>query len=157
MRTIVSVFAGCMFATHAFAGNSPGTDRMQAATQLLEVMNAQSAETAGFAAMADAMIKANPMLGPYRSVILQWAAKYMPWQRMGPKLAALYAGAFTREELQDLTRFYETPTGRKAVRVIPELTKEAALIGENAAAQHLPELQQMIKTRATELEKTPSP
>lgn len=154
MRIIV-LLSGCLFAIHAFAGESPVANRMQAATQLLRVMDARQAEAVEFGAMADAIIKGNPMLGPYRSVIIQWAEKYMSWQKMGPKLAALYSRAFTRAELEDLIRFYETPTGRKAVRVLPELAKEGTLIGETVAHQHIRELQRMIKARTAELEKVP--
>ncbi len=156
MKIFVPLLAGCLIATHAVAGEAPATPRLQAATQLLNVMDAQRAAAAGFSTMADVMIKANPMLAPYRSVILQWAHKYMSWQQMGPQLATLYASAFTRAQLQDLIRFYQTPTGQEAVRLLPELAQEGAVIGEAMARQHLPQLREMLKTRTAQLTQTPS-
>jgi len=37
----------------------------------------------------------------------------------------LYAKYYTEQELQDLINFYETPTGRKAIATLPQLTQEA--------------------------------
>lgn len=39
--------------------------------------------------------------------------------------AELYAAKFTVGELKDLIAFYETPTGKKASRLLPELTAES--------------------------------
>lgn len=37
----------------------------------------------------------------------------------------LYAKYYTEQELQDLIDFYKTPTGRKAIATLPQLTEEA--------------------------------
>jgi hypothetical protein len=126
---------------------------MQAAAELLQVMGARQASEQGTAAMIDSLLEAQPVMEPYRDVFTQWAAKYLTWQQLQPQIEALYAKAFTTAELEDLTNFYKTPTGRKAARVIPGLTKQAMLIGSAIAQQHLPELQEMIKARAAQLQK----
>ena len=155
MKIFVPLLTGCLLATHALAGDAPATPRLQAATQLLKVMDAQRA-AAGFSTMADVMTKANPMLAPYRSVIIQRAHKYMSWQKLEPQLAALYAAAFTRAQLQDLTRFYETSTGQKAVKLLPELAQKSAVIGETMARPHLLQLQEMLKARTARPTRTPT-
>lgn len=157
MRFIVSLVAGCLLATAAFAGNGVSSARLHTARQLLHVMDAQHASEAGSQAMVDAMIQGNPMMAPYRGVIIQWAHKYVTWHQLEPKLAELYADAFTEGELQHLVRFYETPTGRKAARVMPGLARRAAMIGASLARQHIRELRQMIRARAAELQKTTPP
>ncbi len=113
-------------------------------------MDAQRTAAAGFSTMADVMTKANFMLAPYHSVIIQWADKYMSWQKLGPQLATLYAAAFTHSQLQDLTRFYETPTGRTAVKLLPELAQNSALIGETMARPHILQLQERHKARTAQ-------
>lgn len=157
MKIIVSLAAGCLLMAQAFADNGISTTRLQVATQLLQVMGAQRASEAGSEAMTDALIQGNPALGAYRDVILRWAREYVTWRQLEPQLAALYAGAFTRTELEDLVRFYETPTGRKAARVLPGLTRRAALIGASLARQHIPQLRQMIKARAAQMRKAEQP
>jgi uncharacterized protein len=153
MRLLASLMVGCLLATHAFAQDSTSPASLQAASELLQVMGARQASEQGTTAMIDNLLKAQPMMQPYRDVFTQWAAQYLAWQQLEPKMAALYAKAFTTAELQDLIRFYKSPTGRKAARVIPALTKQAMQIGSGIAQQHLPELQQMIKARAAELQK----
>src|ERR1044071_6679913 len=37
----------------------------------------------------------------------------------------LYDKYFTNDEIKDLVRFYESPIGRKAVEVLPQLTQES--------------------------------
>jgi uncharacterized protein len=153
MRLLASLIVGCLLATQAFAQDSTPPASLQAASELLQMMGARQASEQGTAAMIDNLLNAQPMMQPYRDVFTQWAAQYLTWQQLEPKMAALYAKAFTPAELQDLIRFYKSPTGRKAARVMPGLTKQAMQIGSGIAQQHLPELQQMIKARAAELQK----
>jgi uncharacterized protein len=153
MRLLASLIVGCLLATQAFAQDGTSPASLQAASELLQVMGARQASEQGTSAMIDNLLNAQPMMQPYRDVFTQWAAQYLTWQQLEPKMAALYAKAFTPAELQDLIRFYQSPTGRKAARVMPGLTKQAMQIGSGIAQQHLPELQQMIKARAAELQK----
>lgn len=160
MRMLASLIVGCLLATQAFAADTASPARLQAASELLQVMGARQASEQGTTSMIDSLLKAQPMMQPYRDVFTQWATQYLTWQRIEPQMAALYAEAFTPAELQDLIRFYKSPTGRKAARVMPGLTRQAMQIGTGIAQQHLPELQQMIKDRAAELQKqkgTPGP
>jgi uncharacterized protein len=153
MRMLASLMVGCLLATQAFAADSTPPASLQDASELLQVMGAQQASEQGTAAMIDNLLSAQPVMQPYRDVFTQWAAKYLTWQQLEPQMAALYAKAFTRAELEDLIRFYKSPTGRKAAKVMPGLTKQAMQIGSGIARQHLPELQEMIKARAAELQK----
>lgn len=153
MRMLVSLILGCLLATQAFAGDSASPTSIQAASQLLQVMGARQASEQGTAAMIDNLLNAQPQMQPYRDVFTQWAEKYLTWQQLEPQMAALYAKAFTTAELEDLINFYKTPTGLKAARVMPGLTRQAMLIGSTIAQQHLPELQEMIKARAAQLQK----
>jgi len=55
----------------------------------------------------------------------------------------LYAKYYTEQELQDLIDFYETPTGRKAIATLPQLTEEAI---KQSNDMLLPEITQLLKT-----------
>lgn len=54
----------------------------------------------------------------------------------------LYAKYYTEQELQDLIDFYQTPTGRKAIATLPQLTQEAL---EQSNDILLPEITQLLK------------
>ena len=159
MKSLMTLMVACLCVGQAVAADSPAkvsspsAARLQAATQLLQVLNAQKVAVASAGAMVNAMIQSNPMMGPYRAVMMQWAEKTLSWQQVGPKFARLYAVAFTRSELEDLIRFYQTPTGQKAIQELPMLATQGALLGQQLARAHIPELRQMIKARAAQLQK----
>ena len=75
----------------------------------------------------------------------------MTWQVFGPRYLALYAASFTADELRQMNAFDETPVGRKALTLMPEMTRRSVLLASKVAQQHIGELQQMIRARATGL------
>ena len=149
-----AITGACLLAAPARAAEQISASHRAAAEQLLELMAPEQSMRGGAAAMTDAMIASNPGLAPYRDVVLDWASRYLTWEVIGPQMAALYADAFTESELRDLIRFYQTPTGQKTVRLMPELTSKGAMIGQQAAEQHIEELDAAIRKRAGELEAT---
>lgn len=60
-------------------------------------------------------------------------------QKVGPQaidqivdaVVVLYAGRFTKAEMVEMTAFYETPVGQKAIRTLRPLMQEAAKIGQS--------------------------
>jgi hypothetical protein len=102
------------------------------------------------------MIKANPVLLPYRDVIIEWVHKTMTWEALEPKVVAIYSETFTDEEMRQAAAFYSSPTGQKFLDKIPELTKKTGAIASELAQTHQAELKAMIAARAQELsQKTP--
>jgi len=144
------VMAFGMFVT---AGEAPSETQKQAATELLKVMNLERTMMGGASAMADAMIEQNAAMGPYRDVLLKWAEKYMTWEAFGPRFVSLYTEKFTEAELRDITAFYKTSTGQKALALMPEMLRRGAMLGGEVANEHKQELEQMVRERAAELEK----
>jgi hypothetical protein len=45
-------------------------------------------------------------------------------------LVPIYDKHFTQEEIRDLIRFYESPSGRKMIRVMPEILRESMQMGQ---------------------------
>jgi hypothetical protein len=136
----------------AFAEEAPSETRLDLATELLELLDVERSMLGGATAMADAMIAQNPMLTPYRSVLLEWSRKHLTWESLQPRFAEMYAEAYTEKELRDLIAFYRTPTGRKAVEVGPDLMQRGAMVGNEVAQENMPELERMIEARTAELE-----
>ena len=135
-----------------FGGELPTGDHAEAAIELLEIMDAERTMMGGATAMTDAMTQQNPMLMPYRDVILTWAESFMTWEVFGPKLVNLYTEAFSEDEIEALIAFYQTPTGQKSIDLMPELMSRGAMIGAEEAQKHQAELETMLRERAAELE-----
>jgi hypothetical protein len=153
-RRLIAIAAlGCL-ALGAVAV-TPAPDK--AAVELLQVMRIDKSVTSTSEAMADVLIKANPVLLPYRPVIIEWAQKTMTWDVLGPQVAAIYSEAFTDEEMRQAAAFYRSPTGQKILDKLPELMKKTSALGADLAKAHEQELRTMIAQRANELAGQPQP
>ena len=71
MRLVFIVLAIVVIGSPVAAAGAPSEAQMQAATILLHTIELQIEMAVGASSMADAVIQQNPMLGPYRDVILQ--------------------------------------------------------------------------------------
>lgn len=134
------------------AADSPSTSHQEAATELLKLMDVEASMLSAASAMTDAMIQQNPTMEPYRDVLLDWAGSFMTWETFGPKYVALYVDVFTESELRELIGFYKTPTGKKALALMPELMQRGMALGAEVANEHSGELEEMIRERAAQLE-----
>jgi hypothetical protein len=65
-------------------------------------------------------------------------------------IAVVYARHLTAEELADINRFYDTPTGQKLIKELPGILKEAQAIGAALGGQLA---QQVMEKLAPELQK----
>ena len=135
----------------AVADTSASASHRQAAVDLIDLMGLEEQMMGGASAMVDAMSSQSPELRPYRDVILEWAESIMTWETFGPQMTDIYVRAFSENELKDLVAFYKTPTGKKAISLMPELMQQGAQLGANEAQKHVPRLQQMIEARRAEI------
>jgi len=120
-------------------------------------MNIEQTTMAGVNAMFELQLQQNPMLLPYRDVFQEWAKSFLTWDAMAPQVVDLYVANFTETELREMTAFYQSPTGQKALTKMEHLFRESAAIGQKLAQQHEAELQAMLHQRATELQQTSKP
>jgi len=134
------------------ANGEPNQSHREKATELLLLIGAERQAMAGAAAMAEAMLQGNPMLAPYRDVLLEWTGNVMTWENMEPAMVEIYVDTYTEQELSELIEFYTTPLGKKTLEVTPELVRRSALVGGGLAERHQAELEAMIRERAAKLE-----
>ena len=123
------------------------------ATLLLQTMDMDKAMNASIEQMLDVQIKQNPTMLPFRGVMAGFLRKHMSFEVLKEPLAEIYGNAFTAKELEDITRFYMTPTGQKSIQLMPQLMSQGAEIGMAQVRRHMPQLQQMIQQEAERLSK----
>lgn len=150
--TLTCLLVLCLVPLASWAAE-PGSSHRQAAADLLEAMDLDRVTTATANATLDAQIQNDPSLAPYRDLFQKWIEKYLSWEIMKPRTIDLYIAAFTEAELRDLTAFYRTTTGKKALAQIPVLMQQSLTMGMEIANQHQAELEQMVQARKEELEK----
>lgn len=61
------------------------------------------------------------------------------------RLTPLYAATFSEAEIQDMLKFYDSPTGKKVVAAMPGLNAAGQRIGLNMAKEIAPELKQRLE------------
>jgi hypothetical protein len=152
-RMALAWVAVATFIAPMAAAASATAGHRRAAEELLGVLNFERTMMAGASAMADAMIQQNVALTPYRDVILKWAESILTWKNFGPRVTTMYVESFSESELREMTTFYKTPTGQKALQVMPEMMRRGALLGGEVAKEHSAELERMVRARAAELDK----
>jgi hypothetical protein len=157
MRLLVVSALVLAWASVAMASDECSDSHRKAAGELLVLSGAEQNALVGASAMADAMLQTNPMLAPYRDVLVAWSGKVMTWDNMKPRFVALYCEHYSEQELRELIAFYETPLGKKTLEVTPEIMRRSALIGGELANEHSAELQAMIRERTAELERSQQP
>lgn len=72
------------------------------------------------------------------------------------KVAISYEKAFSQQEIDDLITFYKSPTGRKSIKIMPQLAQEGMKDGIEWANQLVPLIRQRIVERINK-EKAESP
>jgi len=123
------------------------------ARELLQAIQIQKVSMAGVEAMFTEQIRANPEMGRYREAMLAWARDIFSSEEATNAFAALYAEAFTEEDLRALTAFYRTPLGQRVAAMQPVMATRGADLGRRLAerkqADLLARLQQVDSKRTT--------
>ncbi len=131
-----------------------------AVERLFELAGVESVLDQSMAQMMDIQIQANPQLEPFKATIMKFLRKYVSYESIKPEMVKLYTDNFTAAEITEIVAFYETPTGQKAMRKMPELMQQGSLIGLRRVQENTAELQDMLMEDAAriaaEKEETPT-
>lgn len=60
------------------------------------------------------------------------------------QVTPVYDRYFTHSEIQDLIAFYQTPTGKKAIQVLPRIVSDSMLAGQRWGQSLNPEIQKRV-------------
>ncbi|MEW5788803.1 MAG: alpha/beta fold hydrolase [Pseudomonadota bacterium] len=147
LRTVS--FLVLMVASAAQAGDDA---RLNSALRLLDVMDMRDTLTRTIEQSLEVELEKSPELRPFRQVMLTFLNKHMGFDSVRMDFAQIYAEAFNEKELAEMASFYATPTGRKAIEKLPELTAMGARLGQRKVEENAAELQAMITDEARRLE-----
>ena len=149
-RTIL--ITSLTFSTQIFADINTHSEAHKEAAILLEASGTEKMMSQTAEQMLQVQLQQNPTLAPYKEIMLKFINKHMSYNSIKSELINLYAESFTAEELRDLTNFYKTPTGQKAIIKMPELMARGAQIGAMRVQSNITELQEMIKQESERLQ-----
>ncbi len=78
-------------------------------------------------------------------VISKFQDENLSFSKVKPLMIQVYKEAWTEEEVQDLLRFYKTPTGVKAVDTMPQAMQKLSTQIQGQLAKVMPKFQEDIK------------
>ena len=162
LRTMFRSGTTCLAVFLLFAGSVLAQEPAQlssherAAREIYNLLGGAKLAESGTEAMMG-IIRKNPDLAPYEDVFRAWYRKVFAADDLESEMARIYMGAFSEEELLELTAFYKTPVGQKAIKALPELMKQGAELGMKRAQEHSGELQEMLAKAKEEREKQRPP
>ena len=134
------------------AANAAEKTSRELAEELLDVVGMEQVLTQSIDQMLALQLQQNPAMAPYQDTMKAFFRKHMSYQSLKPDLTALYGDAFSQRELKDLIEFYNTPTGKKTITVMPTLMSRGAQIGAKRVQDNVEELQSMIAAESQRLQ-----
>lgn len=126
----------------------------KAVEEMFTVMNMDSLSSKLIDQMLQIQLQRNPELEPYKDTLQVFFAKYIGWASMKDEMIQNYKEAFTEQEIREITAFYKTPTGQKALQKMPELMAKGAQIGVIRVQNNIEELQKMLEEEMERTNKT---
>lgn len=126
-------------------------DTQALAEKLMELSGTETAMNQGFEMGFQPVLKQMKAQGMPDDLLAQiteashaFFAENFKWSDVKPEFAKLYTKTFSESELNDLVKFYESPTGQKAAAKLPTLMQEGAAISMSRIQSKMPEFQQKV-------------
>ena len=95
-------------------------------------------------ATVDNQIKATPSLANYKEDLRSFLQKSIGWTALKTDIARLYMKYYTAEDLDAMTKFYQTPAGQKMALASAPLVKEMQDLQQSTVQAHAAELNQLM-------------
>lgn len=147
MKSFLLLVTG-LVALVPFVTSADETSHRAAADEMFQAINMEKVIGQAIDASLKAQTQQNPALVPYEAQMRTFLTKYMSWATMKDQMTKIYTDAFTEQELKQLTAFYKTPLGQKAITKMPVLMAQGMALGQQRVQEHLPELQAALSKSA---------
>lgn len=144
VRGAMLIVVGVVTSAGAFAGEPEPQER--AAREYYRLVIGDHFMQNYLEAMMPA-IRSNPQLAPYEDVVREWFTKAMANSHLEDQMVSMFAEMFSEQELKELTAFYQTPVGRKALAKMPEAMRRGGELGAQWARENGSLLDAMIAKR----------
>ena len=116
-----------LFTSVAYA-NDPVRENHDDAINLLRSMGMEKTFNDSSQAMIQQISNGDKKTYAELSVFMH---KVLNYKEIEPQMADIYARNYTKSELQDILDFYNSPTGKKSLRLMPKIAAESMAITQN--------------------------
>jgi hypothetical protein len=123
------------------------TSQRALAAKLIDMTNGKDTMRAGFDSVMNGVI-ANmqqhgmPQAGvdEIRAAIGKWYDSEINFDEIRPKMVDIYVKDFSEDDLKQILAFYESPVGQKAIKNLPSVMREGAMVAQDYTKAKIPSL-----------------
>jgi len=94
-----------------------------------------------------------PIYEQYAKKMHDLLAKETSWDKLKDDIVTAYAETYTEKELNEISKFYSSPTGKKYLEKMPELTKTIVTVIQQNMQRISPQMQEITQQMQAELVK----
>jgi len=142
---LATTIACCTFTVHA---QQDSVKLYQGIEQLFNITNMQDQCLQAANTSADQTITNNPVLVVKKEEVRAFFIKYMGYPSCKNSLLALYAKYYTKQEIDDLIKFYKTSAGKKSNEMNVRIQTESTAVMTEMLQAHASELSQLVNIQA---------
>ncbi len=145
---VVSIACVLLLSNAVFAQQD---SHIEAAKRLLEVSRSSETVDQVYAQLEPIMQSVGNELGitdDERELFDEFIAEYseimrteFSWARLEPYMIEVYTDVYTEEEINEITAFYESPTGQKFLDKMPQLVMASMQLSQKMMQEMMPKLQ----------------
>lgn len=139
---IKSILIAALFASPFML--TAGEPERKAANELLEASRFEKVMDDSINAAVQMVKQMDPKMSSHEATVRKFYKKYMSAESLRKEMIDLYAELFTEKELKEITAFYKTKTGQKALEKLPEIMQRSMQIAQTRVMQNMGELQRML-------------
>jgi hypothetical protein len=117
------------------------------AGKLIDMTNGKDTMRAGFNAVMNNVIEnmhqhGMPQEGvdEIRATIDKWYDAEINFDDIRPKMVEIYVKDFTEDDLKQILAFYQSPVGQKAIKNLPTVMREGAMVAQEYTKAKIPSL-----------------
>lgn len=133
MKTL-SMYVACFI----FACSASADSFDTAVEKLFATMDMESVQNKQITNMVAVQCESNPVLQKIRPELTKFYMDNVGWNQLAPEIKKLYKKYFTEAEVVEITRFYQTPTGKKSLTQMPTLFAEGMKLGQSKVSEKMP-------------------
>jgi hypothetical protein len=75
-----------------------------------------------------------------KAAVDKWYVSEINFEDIRPKMIDAYTKDFSADELKQILNFYETPVGQKAIKEMPDVMKQGAMVAQAYTKDKIPDL-----------------
>ena len=125
----------------------PSDGQRASAERLVSAMNLEQAVNESAARSLLEMLAQQPVWHAHQDILIDYIEARIGWEALRPSVIRLYAETFSETELDELTRFYLSPVGRKLAEQTPALALRMQAIVRQRLEADLGKLELNLKNR----------